>query len=467
MFSTEFWPYPDSPFGTSLWTNEPSNIETYIVDCNEEMEENGTGFDTPCSRPFPTTTPFGIEIGDVRKKYSNEESKVHAAHADVNVTGSSLHHNSERRNRYRPQPLTPMRFHDGMGREFHMDDFLPPELEPDFLIPRHLDVGEMVPVRWRENLQPVDGSEGETFVVGFPPELHDEFAAYVEKSGMMDVARKILYDEEALRPEEHRIYTLDDGHKWGAMIQGEWNTDMVWLDPADEECFESLLSILRRGGFDKVLERIGETFDLQGLMVQGIGAIFLTEYEKSDNMHVDIEGSKGSFYNVIMPVHIPEKEGAKFYISNRGNEAESGETNLNPNVGIVLGGESPHGTGECNYRESKDFRLSFAIYVADINPDNVELIASDSTSLWPTQGDTEWFLRQQGRFWSKDGGASLSDDKGRKSMIVEDLVEGCEVGVCESDARGMRLKCPKTCRLYLNDDDYYPLVAEETRVSSK
>ena len=50
MFSTEFWPFPDSPFGTSLWTNDPGNMETYILACNEEMEENGTGYDTPCTR---------------------------------------------------------------------------------------------------------------------------------------------------------------------------------------------------------------------------------------------------------------------------------------------------------------------------------------------------------------------------------------------------------------------------------
>lgn len=452
MFSTEFWPYPDSPFGTSLWTNEPSNMAKYVLDCNKEMEENGTGYDTPCTRPFPTTTPFGVEISEVRKKYDGESSKP----SDV-----------KRPNRMRPQALTPIRFRDGAGKEYGIEDFHPPEDEPDFLIPNTLEPGEMIPIRWRETLRPVDGDEGESFVIGFPPELHQEFVAYVEKSGMMDVAKKILYDEEGLVPNEHRIYTLDDGHKWGAMIQGSWNTDMVWLDPADEECFESLLSILRRGGFDTVLDSMGKAFDLQGLMIQGVGAIFLSEYEFSQNMHVDIPGSKGSFYNIIVPVYIPENQKAQFYVSDRGDEDEKGITNLDPNVGIILGGESPHGTGECNYREEKEFRLSFAIYVADINDENVELIASDSTSLWPTQGDTEWFAAQRGRLWSKDGTASLKKDKGRQPMVVEDLVDDCTVEECESDATGKRLQCPKTCRLYLNDKDYYPLIEKETSLEAK
>lgn len=449
MFSTEFWPYPDSPFGTSLWTNEPGNMERYIRECNKEMIENETDYNTPCTRPFPTTTPFGVEIDAVREKYGN------------NGSSESNDNDSERPNRVRPTALTPIRFRDGHGREYDLDSFRPIEDEPDFLIPRKLETGEMVPIRWRENLEPVDGEDGESFVIGFPPKLHEEFLKYVENSGMMNVARDILYNERPLVPNEHRIYTLDDGKKWGAMIQGSWNTDMVWLDPADEECFESLLSVLRRGGFDKVLDQIGKTFDLNSLMVQGVGAIFLSEYENSDNMHVDIEGSKGSFYNVIVPVHIPENESAKFYVGEADSD-DSGVTNLDPNVGIVLGGESRHGTGECNYRPAKEFRLSFAVYVADIHEENVDLIASDSTSLWPTRGDTEWFIAQRGRLWSKEGN-SIQNDKGRQSMKVEDLVEDCTIEHCESDAQGKRLECPKTCRLYLSDEDYFPLLKQETK----
>lgn len=460
MFSTEFWPYPDSPFGTSLWTNDPSNMDQYVRECNEEMEENNSkDYYKPCTREFPTTTSHGVELEEVRQKYGKAESDTMSSFQRRDL--------SERPDRVRPQPLTPIRFRDDSGREYDLDDFRSVDDEPDFLIPKKLEPGEMVPIRWRKSLAPVDGDEGESFVIGFPPQLHQEFLSYVEKSGMMNVAKKILYEEQELVPDEHRIYTLDDGHKWGAMIQGSWNTDMVWLDPADEECFESLLSVLRRGGFDKVLDRVGRSFDLQGLMIQGVGAIFLTEYEVSENMHVDIVGSKGSFYNIIVPVHIPVNEQARFYIANAGDEEGRGITNLDPNVGIVLGGESSHGTGECNYRSINDFRLSFAIYVADINAHNVELIASDSTSLWPTQGDIEWFVAQRGRLWSKDGSTSIKNDLGRKSMKVDDLIDGCTFEACESDPQGKRLQCPKTCRLYLNDNDYYSLLQKDANMESK
>lgn len=215
--------------------------------------------------------------------------------------------------------------------------------------------------------------------------------------------------------------------------------------------------MLRRGGFDKVLDEVGKAFDLDGLMVQGVGAIFLSEYDQTQNMHVDIPGSRGSFYNIIVPVHIPENDVSIFKVSDIEDEYQ-GQIRLDPNVGIVLGGESRHGTGECHYRPAKDFRLSFAVYVADINERNIDMIASDSTSLWPTSGDKFFFRAQKGRLWSKDGKKNMKDDTGRLPMNIQDNDKECatmDKSLCMTDVQGMRLNCPKTCELYLEDDVYY------------
>ncbi len=479
MFSTELWAYPDTPFGSSLWSNYPNNMEQYVEKCN--FQHRRTGSDK-CTLPYNLGTPFADSREDVRKKYEGSvddfdddddddddaiqydyDRKERNAHGDLvkpPLPGiNRMKDNLERPNRTRPNPLKPVRvvFGDGSGKEFDLTDFKSFDDEPDFLVPKKLEVGEMVPIRWREDLTPVDGSDGESFVVGFPPELHEEFKKYVANSGMMKVAHSILYKEEPLELGDQRIYTLDDGEKWTAMVQGSWDTDMVWLDPGDESCFESLLGILRRGNFDKVLEQVGKSFDLDGLMIQGVGAIFLTEYTKTENMHVDIPGSRGSFYNIIVPVHIPADDVAIFKISDKGDDYQ-GKIKLDPNVGVVLGGESRHGTGECNYREKEDFRLSFAIYVADINDDNVELIASDSTSLWPTSGDS-WFLEsQKGRLWTKDGKNSIKWDQGRKPFNIQDSHPVCATKgkeLCMTDVQGFRLLCPKKCELYLEDDVYY------------
>ncbi|KAL3918054.1 MAG: hypothetical protein SGILL_004424 [Bacillariaceae sp.] len=460
MFSTEFWPYPDSPFGSNLWSNFPGNMEKHIAACNQEIIE---GNDGPCKTEYSDATPFHESMGEVKGKYTGEGSTVKGfGPLPKAVKGiNRKKQDKERPNRIRPSELKPKEiiFHDRAGNEYNMrTHFHMEQDEPDFLIPKKLEVGQMEPIRWREDYSPVDGADGESFVIGFPPELHQEFTKYIADNGMMGLAHQILYKDDAFEVGEQRIYTLDDGEKWTAMIQGAWNNDMIWLDPGDESAFESLLGVLRRGGFDTVLEQMGKAFDLDGLMVQGVGAIFISENDKTDNMHTDIPGSRGSFYNIIVPVHIPEDDVALFKLCDVGDEEGAGRLRLDPNVGVVLGGESVHGTGECNYRATEDFRLSFAVYVADINDENVELIASDSTSLWPNEGDTFWFEAQKGRLWTRDGTHSLKNDRGRLPMNIQDISAECakmDKALCETDLKGMRLKCPKTCELYLEDDAYF------------
>jgi hypothetical protein len=473
MYSTEFWPYPDTPFGSSLWSNFPKNMEDYVDRCNMERKAGNLG---PCKAEWKLRTVYHDNLDEVKNKYSSgDDARQTQEEDDVDTTynydkkGRKLpppvhdgidrkKDHTERPNRVRPSHLKAVHviYGDDDGNQFDSRDFKNRRDEPDFYIPKKLSPGEMHPIRWREDLSPIDGSDGESFVVGFPPELHQEFLKYVKEAGMMKLAYDLLYKEKALVAGEQRIYVLDDGETWTAMVQGSWKNDMIWLDPGDESAFESVLAVLRRGGFDVVLDSIARTFDLKGLMVQGIGAIFLSKYDYTENMHVDINGSRGSFYNVIVPVHIPENDVAIFKLADQ-NDDTLGTIKLDPSFGVVLGGESRHGTGECDYRAEGGFRLSFAVYVADINEENIELISSDSTSLWPTEGDIDWFRAQKGRLWSKDGENSLKNDKGREPMNVQDHDEDCpqHKDLCETDLTGKRLECPKTCQLYLEDDKYY------------
>lgn len=278
----------------------------------------------------------------------------------------------------------------------------------------------------------------------------------------------MAYDEPEFT-DAHRLYKLDDGMNWGCMPTPWEGVDMIWIDPADEECFESLLGVLRRGNFDTVLEAVGEHLGLESLMVQGIGPIFLSHFDHDpefNQLHRDLIGVKGSFYNVVVPLYIP-KGGAPLYVEDLERHAS---LEMRYNVGTLLGAESLHGTAECDYRADRDVRLSVAIYLADVNEENLEMIASDSTSLWPTQGDMAWFNTQRGRFWKRDGSRSMVEDKGREPLGVEDFVEYCEElmvtekSLCMEDPTGVRLDCPKTCEVYSDDALYYSRL--QARVTS-
>jgi hypothetical protein len=233
---------------------------------------------------------------------------------------------------------------------------------------------------------------------------------------------------------------------------------MVWIGPADEECFESLLSVLRRGNFDVVLNAIGNNFDLDGLTVTGIGPSFLSYFEHDPEykqMHRDLPEAKGAFYKVVLPIYMPHG-GASLYVADDDWERVL-PIQMRYNQGIVLGGATYHGTGECDYREQRDVRLSVAIYLTDVNYKNVEDIAGD-TSLWSTGGDADWYMTQQGRLWRRNGSRSLRDDVGRSPLDVDDERSDCQAmrHLCTAgDPTGFRLDCAKTCGVYLEDDTYY------------
>jgi hypothetical protein len=160
--------------------------------------------------------------------------------------------------------------------------------------------------------------------------------------------------------------------------EGSYN--MVGIGPADEECVKSLLSVLRRGNFDVVLDAIGNKFDLDGLAVTGICPIFLSYFEhdpKHKQIYRDLPEAKGAFYKVVIPIYIPQG-GASLYVADDDWERVL-PIQMRYNQGIVLGGATYHGTGECDYREQRDVRLSVATHLTDVNHDNVEDIAGDTS----------------------------------------------------------------------------------------
>lgn len=330
------------------------------------------------------------------------------------------------------------------------------EEEPDFLVPEHLEPGEMAPVVWRDDGKRQD-KEG--YMIGLPPELTEEINKYCEEAGLLELSRKLLYDDP-VSPGENRLYKLKDGTNWGAMGPTQWKKgDLTWIDSADEETYEKTLEILGRGGFDQVLDAIGKKFNLDGLMIHGVGLIVVSHFPEKA-LHYDLDNTDHSFFNVIFPLQTPSHGDARLKLGDDQDKDSVGSVSFRHNLGVVLGGETKHGTAKCDYRETEEFRVSIAIYMADVNMDNVEQIASDSTSLFPTENDEEWFLAQAGRVWGD--GNSLAEDKGRKPYGVEDnmgvdCTSLAESGKCETDLMGTRMKCQKSCKVYMEDELYYEL----------
>jgi len=460
MYSTELWNNPDIPIGSNLWSATSENMQTFIDMCNEKGQTVGD----LCNVTFSEKTDRGLTLEEIKSKYDGNDkidtpNQLNQLDEWDQPDEWIQRDNWNEQNEWNEQvesDETQAPYNDGSYT------FLTEDQEPHFLVPLDLAPGEMAPLTFRHIRRSI---QGEAYTIALPVQLLEEFQAYIRNDGMMELAQKLLYKEKRLGEGEHKIHTLNDGMKWGAMNTGwESNTDMIWLDPADEECFESLLSVLRRGGFDVILESVGRKFNLDSLMIQGIGAIFLSHFDHDEEyrqMHVDIPGSQGTFYNVVVPIHIPQ-EGAKLYV---GDDQDWEALQMRQNLGTLVGGNTLHGSAECDYRETGGFRLSFAIYLADVSEENLKLIASDSTSLWPTQGDVTWFRAQKGRLWNSDGKNSLREDIGRKTLTTRDEIDECpkRKELCEEDPTEFRLKCPLTCKLYLEDEIYYQLISKSLK----
>jgi hypothetical protein len=61
--STEFWYYPDLPFGVNLCAAEFRNVEEHIRQCNEVQwneEDEEFDHDIPCDLEFPSASIYGV-----------------------------------------------------------------------------------------------------------------------------------------------------------------------------------------------------------------------------------------------------------------------------------------------------------------------------------------------------------------------------------------------------------------------
>lgn len=98
--------------------------------------------------------------------------------------------------------------------------------------------------------------------------------------------------------------------------------------------------------------------------------------------------------------------------------------------------------------------------MADATEDNLDILAGDTTSIFPPTGDgpgKEWIWTQRGRHWRKeDGGDGLVGDKGRQAFEVVDYEKGCTKEDCTNDTKRGRNACLRTCEVFVHDTLYKP-----------
>jgi len=324
------------------------------------------------------------------------------------------------------------------------------------ILPAHLGPGEVMPLIWKSNGKQVDP---DARLLGLPTRLTTELWSFCERTGLMDAFWSIANAADTTTldlDQASEILSLSNAQgRWATTtpIYRLGNTNMHWVNPFDEDAYEEALSVLKKGGFDTVLNAIGNEFKSDGLMIIGIGFIVVSHH-KGSNRHADQPGTGTKMFNLLFPLLLPVNDTAKLFVGDDADHKSTAELNYTKDVGFLIGGDTDHITGECDYRNNTGLCVAVSIYLADINDDNVDLISSDDTALFPVPGNAEWFLAQKGRAWGE--GHSLANDKGRKPFTAKDQDEKdcpalAAAGKCETDPWNVRPKCQKSCNIFIDD----------------
>ena len=262
-------------------------------------------------------------------------------------------------------------------------------------------------------------------------------------------------------PYEKGISDEKRNFTWSIERPGKkWFSDMHWFNTGDELAHEDLLRALAKGGFDQVLNGIGKKMGLDTLNVDSICFMAVTNCE-AQYLHHDFDDVDGKAFHLLLRISNPEDAGPELMVAsgNNHNHDKQGEIGFGPNSGVLLGDRTYHATRQCDHRHKREVRITLSIWLSDLTTDLAGILASSDTSIFPLHPASDWVWAQRGRHWSKNDGRSLMNDIGREPFNVVDEVDGCKAELCMEEEEGdgwYRNKCAKTCKVYMDDDEYKP-----------
>lgn len=269
-----------------------------------------------------------------------------------------------------------------------MGAFLQPELEP----------GQIEPIRWKSNGKPITDN---AYIIGLPSKVRKSLLRYCADLRITEYFRELTYRGNGLDFEEDETKTFG-GLKWEVQRPPmRWNSNMHWISPNNAATHLDFLQELGIAGFDEVLKRIGEHFDMDGLAVYHLS--FIAVSHCSDGfIHKDIAGSGGKVFNIIIPLILAEDTGPELDVSEGDKNGLIGRMRYQYDVATMMGDNAYHGTSAADYRATREMRMAATIYIADINDANIDSIMKHYTQHFPPSDQPSVLLKMAGAHWKAD-----------------------------------------------------------------
>lgn len=348
MFSTEYWAYPDLPFGSTLWNADPFLMEQHIETCDK------MGQITTCEEPFPT-------------KSTAEEEDDTQNDADID---QQPHNNNE------TLILT---------------------------LPEDFGDTNWVSIRWLEE------QTFHAYAVRLPPELTKGLLKYIQQEGIMEIVHDMLYKDTTPRTDKFATKTAtwlalrSAGNATDAFWLQPGTGDA--LSSLRKVLEKSRLELL----LTTAAEVLGRTeLQVQNVDITVLSHYSKDVDPHADLPRVLVSGVRGSHFRVVVPVKIPrtggylrfggeapeseeEEEGEEDLFAEELFEelaedvwdGERGEIEKNPqedwndlpqeallalqrDTGFLVGRDTPVGIAPCDHRESRDLHVTVGIYLAEV-----------------------------------------------------------------------------------------------------
>lgn len=275
---------------------------------------------------------------------------------------------------------------------------------PDYLEPFQMEF-----MRWQEdagnkNAQPITDY---ALTVGIPKKLTETLLEYCNRMGITKRFQELLYS----KPHNPDMGTYENfnGLQWFVQRPATfWNSNMHWISPANADSHDDYLRLLGDAGLDHLLEVIGERFKWEGLVCFHVTFIGVSECDEG-YAHYDFHETGGKGFNIIIPLILvnDSKPELDLFSGDSGDQdTEIGYYKYKYHVASLLGDNAIHSTSAINYTNTKEFRMAATVYVADVQPWNIDSILLDYTQAYPPK-DPELLLKEAGKHWRKGESAKL------------------------------------------------------------
>jgi hypothetical protein len=205
--------------------------------------------------------------------------------------------------------------------------------------------------------------------VGFPDGLADHLERWAKDMGIDELLRNYILGGKSLDKNGEERTRINGSNWWVHRFSKEWQSNMHYIAPDDDESTEQFYRVLSDAGFDKVLAGIGEHFGLQSL-----SAFYPTYIGVSHCVHAAMHSDSDypGIFNLIFPVVQVNVTHPELVLG----EDLPGKLLIpykyEREAGILVGLNGQHGTSPTDYRGfDGQLRIVASVYMGDFSDESI------------------------------------------------------------------------------------------------